>query len=86
LILSSHNYSVNAGPGRIDHGKSDSGRAILRNIKIFKGGKFDAPLTLRVLQQVHLCEDAPSMIRMAEKVKLQITDAINAKPDRGPIR
>src|SRR5258705_2680363 len=45
-----HNYSVNAGPGRIDHGKSDQGRAILRNIKIQRGGKYDAMLTLRVLQ------------------------------------
>jgi len=81
-----HNFSVNAGPGRIDHSKSDSGRAALRGIKIHRNGKYDAVLTLRVLQQAHMSDDVPSIIRAAEKAKQGIVDAVNAKPDRGPIR
>ena len=81
-----HNYSVNAGPGRIDHGKSDSGRAILRNIKIQRGGKYDAPLTLRVLQAAHMFDTPAEIIRAAEKAKMGIVAAVNAKPDKGPIR
>jgi len=64
-----HNYSVNAGPGRIDHGKSDSNRAILRNIKIFRGGKYNAPLTLRVLQAAHMFDTPAEIVRAAEKAK-----------------
>jgi len=81
-----HNFSVNAGPGRIDHAKSDLGRAALRGIKIHRNGKYDAVLTLRVLQQAHMSDDVPSIIRAAEKAKQGLVDAINAKPDRGPIR
>jgi len=81
-----HSYSVNAGPGRIDHAKSDAGRAALRGIKIHRNGKYDAVLTLRVLQQAHMSDDVPSIIRAAEKAKQGIVDAVNAKPDRGPIR
>jgi len=81
-----HNYSVNAGPGRIDHAKSDARRAALRGIRINRGGKYDATLTLRVLQQAHMQDDVPSIIRAAEKAKQALVDAINAKPDRGPIR
>jgi hypothetical protein len=81
-----HNYSVNAGPGRIDHGKSDSGRAILRNIKIQRGGKYDAPLTLKVLQQAHMFDTPSEIIRAAEKAKNALVDAANAMPDKGPIR
>src|SRR5258708_30704019 len=81
-----HNYSVNAGPGRIDHGKSDQGRAILRNIKIQRGGKYDAMLTLGVFHQAHMFDTPAEIIRAAEKAKQGIVDAINAKPDRGPIR
>ncbi len=82
-----HNYSVNAStPGRIDHGKSDSNRAILRNIKIQRGGKYDAVLTLRVLQQAHMFDTPKEIVRAAEKAKMGIVAAVNAKPDKGPIR
>jgi hypothetical protein len=81
-----HSYSVNAGPGRLDHAKSDAGRAALRGIRINRGGKYDATLTLRVLQQAHMFDDVPSIIRAAEKAKQGIVGAVNAKPDRGPIR
>jgi hypothetical protein len=60
LIL---NWTVNAGPGRIDEAKSQAGRAALREIKMtLVGGKTEDPtLSLAVIQQVYHLESADAI-------------------------
>ena len=61
-------YSVNASyPGAIDQSKTEAGRAALRGIRIHHQGKYDAVLTLKVLQQAYLHETPEAIIRAAER-------------------
>jgi len=77
-----HNFSVNAGPGRIDHTRSDAGRSALRGIRINRNGKYDATLTLRVIQQAHLHDDVSSIIRAAQKATEELDEKSKEKPQR----
>jgi hypothetical protein len=69
------NYNVNAGPGRIDASKSEAGQKALRGIRIYKGGKYDAPLTLKVIQQSYNHDTPREIIQAAERATLALADA-----------
>jgi len=73
------NYSVNAGPGRIDASKSQAGQAALRGIKINKGGKYDAPLTLTVIRQSYNFDTPREIIQAAERATMNLADADKPK-------
>jgi hypothetical protein len=71
LIL---NWTVNAGPGRIDEGKSAAGRAALREIHIGHiGTKVEDPtLTLAVIQKVYHLESADQIRAAVPKAIAQL--------------
>lgn len=77
------NYSVNAGPGRIDHAKSEAGRKTLRGIKVKgKDGKYDSALTLKVLQSAHLHDTPQQIIRAAERAVTELNNANDPQKER----
>lgn len=64
-----HDFSVNSTmPGRLDHGKSEEGRAYLRKIKITgKDGKFSEPLTLEAVRACMFCDEVEQMKRALDR-------------------
>lgn len=68
-------YSVNAGPNRLDHTRSEEGRAFLKKIKITSGGKYNPVITLAAVEACRWCDSVEAMQRAYDKF---ISDYNNA--------
>jgi hypothetical protein len=85
------NFYVNAKyPGAIDHAMSQECRKVWSAVKIGRGGKYDALLTLAVVRRASsMLSDYPNpaeIRRAVQQATEMLIAAQDAKPDEGPIR
>ena len=81
------NFTINGLPGRIDHVKTQECRKALAGIKINMGKKYDAVLTLKVLQRAYMGETARDIVNLAAKATEDLIAAFNDKQtEKGAIR
>jgi len=76
------NFTINSTiPGKIDTTKTDECVKALSNIRINRGGKYSAQLTLKILQQAYYGESEGEIVRLAEKATLALIEASKPETD-----